>query len=204
MALEHAYYVLTLGSHKGLQLDVDLPAAIGADGVARREVSVDKVHLVLTALALRANSDGRVWLGYRRMADELGISHATALAARQQLVQLGVLTSLGKVGRQRDVWQLNLPNLHGVTTDAGLGDQPQRTRARDAAPSTPVVQEPAVVDAAPLHADHNGDPMPDVVREQLRTMRRRKLPPEPDAGDVVHTLAATFTSQPANLNGARP
>lgn len=204
MALEHVNYVLTLGSHKGLQLDVDVPAAPGADGVARRSVSVDKVHLVLTYLALRADPDGRVWVGYRRISDDLGIAPATVLAARKQLVQLGIVVPLGKVGRQRDVWQLELPNLHGVTRNSKLVYPRQHARARDAAPSAPVAQVPAVVDAAPLHADHNGDPMPDNVREKVRSMRRRRLPPAPDVGDVVHTLAATFTSQPSNLNGARP
>jgi hypothetical protein len=190
MALEHVVYVNTLGSHKGLRLDVDLPAATGADGVPRRPVSVDKLHRVLGYYAMRADKDGRVWAGYRRASQDLDVAAATVLAARQQLVQLGVLTALGKVGRQRDVYQLNLPNLHDVTADAGLAVP--APRARDTAQGTAGLQADPLPDVTPLHADRMGDPIPDNVRSIVDGMGRRKLPADADAADVVTTLAAAL------------
>lgn len=194
MALEHVHYVMTSGVHKRLQLDA--PKRLGADGIKRRPVSVDKLRLALAYLAYRADNKGETYVGYRRMADELGCSHATALEARKQLENLGYVVKAGMRGNS-DNYRLNLPGLAEEVAAGGLDVQPTDTKPkrhrskRDTSAAAPTASDMPPI-APPVHADRNGDPMPDNVRQNVRQLVSR---PRPCHSVPVHDAVANYAAQ---------
>lgn len=190
MSLEHVHYVMTSGVHKRLQLDA--PKRLGADGIKRRPVSVDKLRLALVYLAYRADNKGETYVGYRRMADELGCSLATALEARKQLELLGYVVKAGMRGNS-DNYRLNLPGLADEVAAGGLDVQPTDTKPkhhrskRNTSAAAPTASDMPPI-APPVHADRNGDPMPDNVR-QLVSRRR------PRHSVTVHDAVANYAAQ---------